>query len=97
MNDEETTALFFFAKQGPWNCVLSNTFYFRLFDSFGCPRKSCSYTTNVHICEGAFINHVDMARGRGSYYITLLSKIVHNGGRGSKMSKNLSTWFINDP
>ena len=44
---------FFFAKQGPWNCVLSNTFHFRLFDSFSCPRKSAPTLptfTYVSVC-----------------------------------------------
>ena len=48
--------------------------------------------------EGAFINNVDMAGGgrftKCPYYY--LHNIVYKGGEGrSKMSINLSTWFLN--
>ena len=45
---------------------------------------------------GTFINHVDMAGGewfsKCPYYY-----ISHKGGKGSKMSKILSTWFMDAP
>ena len=50
-------------------------------------------------------NHKPYGHGRGrgglpNVNITtyaLLSKMVHKEGRGSKKSKFLSTWFVNDP
>ena len=48
---------------------------------------------------GSFINHVDRAGGRGVFEKSTCQNtmFVHKGGGGSKMSKNLSTWFMNDP
>ena len=51
---------------------------------------------------GSFINQVDMVGKRGRvvkcpyYYISLFRKMVDKGV-GVKMSKKLSTWFIEDP
>ena len=51
----------------------------------------------------AIINHVDTAGG-GVYQMSILLlhkpyevKLSIKGEGGSKMSKNLSTWFMNDP
>ena len=54
------------------------------------------------MCMGSFINHVDMARGGVCQMSILLHKpylvkLSTKGGGGSKLSKILSTWFMDDP
>ena len=42
--------------------------------------------------KGSFINHVDSLGGG----LALFSKSDHEGGGGSKIPKNLTTWFMVD-
>ena len=58
---------------------------------------------HIRIEIGATRNYVDKQGERGGlakcqrYYISLSSKLVKEGGEGSKILKILPTWFMNAP
>ena len=56
--------------------------------------------SGIALCKGSFINDENMAGDGGGFYkfsfTHLFSKMVHKRGSGTKMFKELSTWFMDD-